>query len=72
MQEHIHVQNEITLLPDSELLRAFQDAQRNAGSTTTRAADRSSLRQMDRRLEAIRNEIEKRGLIGPPWWSKSA
>lgn len=71
MQESIIAINKIQLLPDEELLKEMQEArQRRTTSSTARAGDRGSVRQNDRRLEAIKRELKDRGLDGPPWWSQ--
>ncbi len=69
MPDHIRFQKAIPLLPDDELLEQFEEAQRQASTSSARAGDRSSRRQIDRRLEALKRELKDRGMDGPPWWS---
>jgi hypothetical protein len=72
MPQHIRFLKTIPLLPDSELLQEFEAAQRRARETQPRAGDRSSRRQIDRRLEALKTELKNRGIDGPPWWAPSS
>lgn len=73
MNEHFHSLKEIPLLPDSELLAMMEEAESTAQELRQRARDRESRRRRDqifRRLEALSDELEARGISGPPWWSE--
>lgn len=72
MPQHIQFLKTIPLLPDSELLEEFEAVQQLARKSSGRARDRSSRRQIDRRLEALKTELEDRGIDGPPWWSPTS
>lgn len=73
MNHHVHALKEIPLLPDSELLAMMEEAEETARSLRERAKDRHSRRrreQLVRRLEALSEELEARGISGPPWWAE--
>ena len=75
MSEHFDSLKEIPLLPDSELLAMMEEAESTAQELRQRARDRDSRRHREllfRRLEALNDELEARGISGPPWWSERA
>lgn len=73
MHAHHHSLKEIPLLPDSELLAMMEEAEETARELRERARDRNSRRRREqavRRMEALADELEARGIKGPPWWSE--
>lgn len=72
MNDHAHSLREIPLLPDSELLAMMEEAENTARELRERAKDRKSSRRREqavRKLEALAEELEARGISGPPWWA---
>lgn len=75
MNDHDHTLKEIPLLPDSKLLAMMEEAEQTARALRERAKDRESRRRRDqvvRRIEALADELEARGISGPPWWAKTS
>lgn len=71
MSDYIRFIKELSLLPDSELLRLVEEMRGQAGRKE-RSLDRASRRQeIVGREEALNRELKARGIGCPPWWSRS-
>lgn len=69
MSDHIRFMKDLSLLPDSELLRLANEVRSQTGRKE-RSLDRASRRQeLARREEALNRELKARGIGGPPWWA---
>ncbi len=66
MEDEARFTRELPLLPDSELIRLAREV-RNQTRQRERLGDRAGIRQdIDQRIQALEEEIEARGIVGPP------